>query len=243
MTRDDIIAQLRQVLGPSTGELVLDIVISLVEYGLGRLEGRRRAIASNELPASYRVVDGIVDGELVIDKPPDKPNVTIENHSQRDAAPATASRVPPLGGSGSESSPDLFGSLLSKSDLGKVNMMSRRRGVVNYSSAFLDFWMAYPRKAGKGDAWKAWRDLAKGETPDVSRMLATLTWQRQSREWMEDGGQYIPYPGGWLRARRWEDEPPTRSNGAPPPPLTKPRLPEFRECLPENLPQLPEWAK
>ena len=122
-------------------------------------------------------------------------------------------------------------------------MGRRRRGVETYSSQFLEFWAAYPRKVGKGAAWKAWRLIALEDTPPLYGMTAALAWQRLRPEWTKDGGAFVPHPATWLNQRRWEDEPPTRGNGAPPPPLTKPRLPEFRECLPENLPQLPEWAK
>ena len=118
-------------------------------------------------------------------------------------------------------------------------MGRRRRALDVYASDFLRFWMEYPRKVGKGAAWKSWQQLC----PDAGAVLTALTWQRLRPEWTKDGGAFVPHPATWLNQRRWEDEPPTRGNGAPPPPLTKPRLPEFRECLPENLPQLPEWAK
>lgn len=68
------------------------------------------------------------------------------------------------------------------------------------------FWAAYPRKKGKQDALKAWKKLA----PDMELcrvMSAALKWQKQSEQWLKDGGKYVPYPGKWLRQRLWEDEP------------------------------------
>lgn len=68
------------------------------------------------------------------------------------------------------------------------------------------FWAAYPRKRGKQDALKAWKKLA----PDMElcrEMSAALKWQKQSEQWLKDGGKYVPYPGKWLRQRLWEDEP------------------------------------
>ncbi len=74
--------------------------------------------------------------------------------------------------------------------------------------AFERFWRAYPRKASKGDARKAWAKLQ----PDPvlqTRILESLAWQRDTEQWQRDGGQFIPYPATWLRAERWEDEPVT----------------------------------
>lgn len=80
---------------------------------------------------------------------------------------------------------------------------------------FNRFWAAYPRKKGKQDALKAWEKLA----PDMELcrvMSAALKWQKQSEQWLKDGGRYIPYPGKWLRQRLWEDEPDKPSGGFDP---------------------------
>ncbi len=70
---------------------------------------------------------------------------------------------------------------------------------------FEDFWKAYPRKAGKEAARRAWERLR----PDGA-MRETLgravEAHAQSEQWIKQGGQYIPYPGTWLSQRRWEDE-------------------------------------
>jgi hypothetical protein len=92
-----------------------------------------------------------------------------------------------------------------------VTSPSARDGVAVYSSPFLTFWMSYPRKVGKGDAWKAWKRL-KPELPTVLKALAD---QRVSSDWRKDGGVFIPHPATWLNGRRWEDEP--RSSASVPP--------------------------
>lgn len=77
------------------------------------------------------------------------------------------------------------------------------------------FWAAYPRKKGKQDALKAWKQLA----PDMElcrKMSAALKWQKQSEQWLKDGGKYVPYPGKWLRQRLWEDEPDPPREPEPP---------------------------
>jgi len=79
---------------------------------------------------------------------------------------------------------------------------------------FERFWEAYPKKASKADAVKAFKKLKVDEAL-LAEMLAALDWQRVSDGWTRDGGKYIPYPATWLNRRRWEDMP-----EAPPPPVT-----------------------
>jgi hypothetical protein len=63
-----------------------------------------------------------------------------------------------------------------------------------------DFWQHYPRKSGKLDAIKAWKQL----NPDASLRLviadhlARRVWPREKR--------FIPLPGSFLRGYRWTDE-------------------------------------
>lgn len=74
------------------------------------------------------------------------------------------------------------------------------------SESFETFWRAYPRKVSKQEASRAWFKLA----PDAalcSRIMAALERHRQSRQWIEDGGRFIPHASTWLNQRRWEDEP------------------------------------
>lgn len=74
---------------------------------------------------------------------------------------------------------------------------------------FERFWAAYPKKRSKGDAFKAWRGTRE-RRPPVEQMLKALTVLRASADWMKDGGQFIPYPGTWLRAWGWDDVPEVR---------------------------------
>jgi hypothetical protein len=67
---------------------------------------------------------------------------------------------------------------------------------------FDEFWKAYPRKIGKGNALKAWTK----NRPPLDRVLETLAWQSASREWTKDGGQFIPHPATWLNRAGWEDQ-------------------------------------
>jgi hypothetical protein len=72
-----------------------------------------------------------------------------------------------------------------------------------YSQDFLTFWKFYPKKVGKGDAWKAWIKLK----PPIEQLGKTLTWQKRSPDWLRENGKYIPNPATYLNRRSWEDEP------------------------------------
>lgn len=74
--------------------------------------------------------------------------------------------------------------------------------------AFKAFWDAYPWKAGKAEALKAWHEVVLGRevAGHFARILDSLEKHKRSRAWQEDGGKYIPRASTWLRQRRWEDE-------------------------------------
>jgi len=69
---------------------------------------------------------------------------------------------------------------------------------------FLTFWKAYPKKKAKKAAEKAFFKLNPNEEL-LDKMIDSLERQKKSREWQEDGGQYIPYPATWINGERWED--------------------------------------
>ena len=67
------------------------------------------------------------------------------------------------------------------------------------------FWEHYPRHDSKQKARESYiKALKKGVTLDV--LLGAIEKQKQTRQWQENGGQYIPYPATWLNQQRWEDE-------------------------------------
>lgn len=77
---------------------------------------------------------------------------------------------------------------------------------------FDHFWSLYPKKRAKGEAEKAWKKIAPSNEL-FETILAAIKAQTGSQEWVKDGGQFIPNPATWLRAKRWLDE----LNPAPPP--------------------------
>ena len=81
-----------------------------------------------------------------------------------------------------------------------------------YTEEFEQFWRNYPKKVGKGGAFKAWRK----ERPDFDVAISVLEMHATSEDWTKDGGKYIPHPQTWINARRFEDEvefQPFRQNG------------------------------
>lgn len=67
------------------------------------------------------------------------------------------------------------------------------------------FWEKYPRKTSKLSAKKAFEKLDVDEEL-LATMLTAIEKQKNSSQWQENGGQYIPYPATWLNNKRWEDE-------------------------------------
>lgn len=70
---------------------------------------------------------------------------------------------------------------------------------------FSRFWAAYPRKVGKQAAKKSWSRLHPSEEL-TQAILQAVEAQKQSRQWKENNGQFIPNPATWLNQGRWEDE-------------------------------------
>ena len=120
---------------------------------------------------------------------------------------AKASEDETLQGNEDETLPKRFSNALDKSreeTEKSANAPARANGVV-YPPGFIRFWNAYPRKVSKDDAFKAWKQL-RPMPSDLDEMVRAIAQQKQSDEWREEGGRYIPHPGKWLRAGRWKDE-------------------------------------
>ncbi len=78
--------------------------------------------------------------------------------------------------------------------------------VCEYSDDFLKFWKEYPKKVGKGEAYKQWKKV-RISSDILNDMLEALKWQKMSDTWKKKSGQYIPNPSTYISQRRWEDEP------------------------------------
>lgn len=70
---------------------------------------------------------------------------------------------------------------------------------------FLEFWKSWPsnpRKGGRSECLKLW---LKNKLEQVSQdIIAHVNASKQTKQWKDDGGQYIPAPAVYLRGRRWD---------------------------------------
>ncbi len=70
-------------------------------------------------------------------------------------------------------------------------------------AAFYAFWDAYPRKASKADARKAWDKIKEKDAGYDERVAGAARYRDDpNRE-----AQFTKLPGTWLRAGCWDDEP------------------------------------
>lgn len=70
---------------------------------------------------------------------------------------------------------------------------------------FGEFWAMYPKKVAKQAAEKAYKRLNPNSELH-KKILENIILQKRSRQWTENGGQYIPNPATYINGRRWEDE-------------------------------------
>lgn len=78
--------------------------------------------------------------------------------------------------------------------------------------AFAEFWSVYPKRVEKVDAMKVFRRLKPAE---IAAAIADVK-RRNAAEWAGKDDHWIPGPAKYLRGRRWEDEPPTKTPTARP---------------------------
>ena len=76
-----------------------------------------------------------------------------------------------------------------------------------YIGDFERFWEAYPRKEGKGYAFECFKRARKESNADVDIMIEAINLYKQTEQWQEQNGKYIPQPSTWLNQKRWEDSP------------------------------------
>lgn len=67
------------------------------------------------------------------------------------------------------------------------------------------FWAAYPKKVGKKDALKAFKN-AKVDSELFDKIMIAIGRARTTEQWQRDNGRYIPNPSTWLNQGRWDDE-------------------------------------
>jgi len=77
-------------------------------------------------------------------------------------------------------------------------------GTGGVNEGFERFWAAWPRhhrKTNRAECLRRWRSCGlEAHTADI---LAGIEAWKSSRDWLKDGGQYIPAPLVWLNQERW----------------------------------------
>lgn len=82
----------------------------------------------------------------------------------------------------------------------------KERNSTQYPDDFERFWSAYPVKKKKKEALKAW-NKAKQDLPPIDELVEIIEKnKRLNKQWLKDGGQFIPHPATWLNAGQWLDE-------------------------------------
>ena len=71
---------------------------------------------------------------------------------------------------------------------------------------FCQFWEAYPCKLDKDKALLAWMELGPGEGLVLDIMNGLARW-KDSPQWLENGGRFVPRAAKWLRGRYFECPP------------------------------------
>ena len=73
------------------------------------------------------------------------------------------------------------------------------------SKNFELFWSVYPNKKSKKEAEVKFKriDFKKHTFESI---MSSLKKQKQSQDWIKNGGQYVPMPTTWINQERWADE-------------------------------------
>jgi hypothetical protein len=69
---------------------------------------------------------------------------------------------------------------------------------------FSILWSSYPRRVGRQKAERIWGKLPEREQ---AKVLIGLALWKQTEQWHQDGGKYIPYASTFLTQKRYLDEP------------------------------------
>jgi len=75
----------------------------------------------------------------------------------------------------------------------------------NLSELFEEFYKNYPKKKGKHRAYR-WFKSHKPDEKLVAKMIEATNNQKQTFQWKQKNGRFIPHPATWLNGGSWENE-------------------------------------
>jgi hypothetical protein len=71
--------------------------------------------------------------------------------------------------------------------------------------SFNQFWNEYPKKINKQATEKLWAKL--NPSPELLQViLSQLKKLKNTKNWQDNNGQFIPHPSTWVTNQRWTDE-------------------------------------
>ena len=88
---------------------------------------------------------------------------------------------------------------------GKERKEKERKRKEISKAAFPLFWELYPKKLGKKKAEEKWNQI-NPEQDLIDNIMSGLKEQKNSSNWKDSGGKFIPNPATWLNQERWEDD-------------------------------------
>jgi post-segregation antitoxin (ccd killing protein) len=95
---------------------------------------------------------------------------------------------------------------LKRSYSGSTTIDTNPNPDISCPNLFSEFWQAYPIQVNEVAAKKAWAKI-KNPSATLPLILSALSRQKNSEQWQQENGKYIPYPATYLNERRWNDVP------------------------------------
>lgn len=97
---------------------------------------------------------------------------------------------------------------LSKENISNTNTSSTDVDDAEYNDPRFDFfWKEYPKKVGKGAAWKSWKKIKNLSDAKARKICETLRLYKATKDWKKEDGKYVPNPATFLNQKRYDDEP------------------------------------
>lgn len=83
----------------------------------------------------------------------------------------------------------------------------QKRAEMAFPALFEEFWGLYPerRRKGKMAAFRAWKANVTPDDAGQRAVIGALKSQLGQKDWVKEGGQYVPMPTTWLNQHRWLD--------------------------------------
>lgn len=75
-----------------------------------------------------------------------------------------------------------------------------------YSDSFEEFWKLYPRRVGKGAAFKSWKRLSPADRVKAQKGLRSQL-RKLTAQANDPKGNFCPHAATWIGQRRFDDEP------------------------------------